>query len=267
MKDKVAIVTGSSRGIGKGIAKELLLAGSKVILNGRNKDRLKATQLELLKISKDVHYLCCDVTNTDESENLINYAIDTYGSIDILVNNVGVSSRGMVEESRPEVFERVMKSNFIGSVLPTIYAMKFLRKTSGSLVFISSVAGIRGLPGLAPYCASKMALRSLAESIRIEESDSDIHVGLIYVGITEIEHNKKSISANGSLVLLDDRSNKKAQSIHYVAKKVLQNIKRRKFITTLSTIGVINAIIQPLFPMLVEKLIIRSKKKISKKSK
>jgi short-subunit dehydrogenase len=145
--------------------------------------------------------------------------------------------------------------------------MKFLRKTSGSLVFISSVAGIRGLPGLAPYCASKMALRSLAESIRIEESDSDIHVGLIYVGITEIEHNKKSISANGSSVLLDDRSNKKAQSIHYVAKKVLQNIKRRKFITTLSAIGVINAIIQPLFPMLVEKLIIRSKKKISKKSK
>ena len=62
--DKVAIVTGSSRGIGKGIAKELLLAGSKVILNGRNEDRLKATQLELLKISKDVHYLCCDVTNT-----------------------------------------------------------------------------------------------------------------------------------------------------------------------------------------------------------
>ena len=90
--DKVAIVTGSSRGIGKGIAKELLLAGSKVILNGRNEDRLKATQLELLKISKDVHYLCCDVTNTDESERLINYAIDMYGRIDIVVNNVGVSS-------------------------------------------------------------------------------------------------------------------------------------------------------------------------------
>ena len=146
MINKVAIVTGSSRGIGKGIAKELLLAGSKVILNGRNEDRLKATQSELLKISKDVHYFCCDITNSNESENLINYAIDTYGSIDILVNNVGVSSRGTVEESRPEVFERVMKSNFIGSVLPTIYAMKFLRKTSGSLVFISSVAGIRGLP-------------------------------------------------------------------------------------------------------------------------
>lgn len=267
MMDKVAIVTGSSRGIGKGIAKELLLAGSKVILNGRNEDRLKATQLELLKISKDVHYFCCDVTNTDESERLINYAIDMYGRIDIVVNNVGVSSRGTVGESQPEVFERVMKSNFIGSVLPTIHAMKFLRKTRGSLVFISSVAGIRGLPGLAPYCASKMALRSLAESIRIEESDSGIHVGLVYVGITEIEHNKESISANGSSVILDDRSNKKAQSIYYVAKKVLQNIKRRRFITTLSTIGVINAIMQPLFPMLVERLIIKSKKKIGEKSK
>ena len=94
-----------------------------------------------------------------------------------------------------------------------------------------------------------------------------MYVGLVYVGITEIEHNKESISANGSSVILDDRSNKKAQSIHYVAKKVLQNIKRRRFITTLSTIGVINAIMQPLFPMLVERLIIKSKKKIGEKSK
>ena len=112
-----------------------------------------------------------------------------------------------------------------------------------------------------------MALRSLAESIRIEEYKSKIHVGLIYVGITEIEHNKESISADGSPIVLDDRSGKKAQSIAYVAGKVLRNIKKRKFITTLSTVGVLNAFLQPRFPYLVERLIIRASSKFKERSK
>lgn len=267
MIGKVAIVTGSSRGIGKGIAQDLLKAGAKVILNGRNEERLQTTQALLKNTSDDVQYFCCDVTSPKGAKQLIDFAIQSHGRLDILINNVGVSSRGNVVDSDPEVFERVMNSNFMGSVKPTIYALEYLKKTRGSLVFISSVAGIRGLPGLAPYCASKMALRSFAESIRIEESKSGIHVGLIYVGITEIEHNKESISADGSPVVLDDRSGKKAQSISYVSKKVLKNIKRRKFITTLSFVGVLNAYLQPRFPMLVERLIIRSSKKFKEKSK
>tara|TARA_Y100001978_G_scaffold176016_1_gene168639 strand:+ start:6030 stop:6833 length:804 start_codon:yes stop_codon:yes gene_type:complete len=267
MNGKVAIVTGSSRGIGKGIAQELLASGTKVILNGRNEERLQEAQSNMINISNEVHYFCCDVTSSLGAKELIDFAIQTYGRLDILINNVGVSSRGNVVDCEPEVFERVMNSNFMGSVKPTIYGLEYLKKTKGSLVFISSVAGIRGLPGLAPYCASKMALRSFAESIRIEESKSGIHVGLIYVGITEIEHNKESISADGSPVVLDDRSGKKAQSISYVSKKVLKNIKRRKFITTLSFVGVLNAFLQPRVPLLVERLIILSSKKFEEKSK
>ncbi|MEJ6589516.1 MAG: SDR family NAD(P)-dependent oxidoreductase [Crocinitomicaceae bacterium] len=267
MNGKVAIITGSSRGIGKGIAKELLEAGAKVILNGRDETRLKKAKADLMEVSNCVDYYCCDVTNSIDSKKLVDFAIKQYGRLDILINNVGVSSRGNVSDCEPLVFENVMKSNFIGSVIPTIYALKYLRETQGSVVFISSVAGIRGLPGLAPYCASKMALRSLAESIRIEEYKSKIHVGLIYVGITEIEHNKESISADGSPIVLDDRSGKKAQSIAYVAGKVLRNIKKRKFITTLSTVGVLNAFLQPRFPYLVERLIIRASSKFKERSK
>lgn len=267
MNGKVAIITGSSRGIGKGIAKELLIAGTKVILNGRNEERLQKAKSDLMEVGNGVDYFCCDVTNAEDSKRLVDFAIELHGRLDIMINNVGVSSRGDVSDCDPVVFENVMKSNFIGSVIPTIYALKHLRKTQGSLVFISSVAGIRGLPGLAPYCASKMALRSLAESIRIEEYKSNIHVGLIYVGITEIEHNKESISADGSPIVLDDRSSKKSQSISYVAGRVLRNIKKRKFITTLSTVGVLNAFLQPRFPFLVERLIIRASTKFKERSK
>ena len=126
MIGKVAIVTGSSRGIGKGIAQELLGAGAKVIINGRNEERLRAAKAELKKTSDDVHYFFCDVTNTESAKKLIEFTIKTYGRLDILVNNVGVSSRGNVVDCEPEVFERVMSSNFMGSVIPTIYALSLI---------------------------------------------------------------------------------------------------------------------------------------------
>ena len=153
-----------------------------------------------------------------------------------------------------------------GTVNPTIPAIPHLRKTKGSIIFISSLAGIRGLPGLSAYCSSKMALRAIAESIRIEEKSNDIHVGLIYVGITEIEHNKETIASDGSMKVLKDRSASKVQTTSQVAQAVLQNIKKRKFITTLTGIGKVNKFMQPRFPLLVEKIILKSLHKFEEKS-
>jgi 3-oxoacyl-[acyl-carrier protein] reductase len=90
MIGKVAIVTGSSRGIGKGIAQDLLKAGAKVILNGRNEERLQTTQAFLKNTSDDVQYFCCDVTSSEGAKKLIDFAIQIHGRLDILINNVGV---------------------------------------------------------------------------------------------------------------------------------------------------------------------------------
>jgi short-subunit dehydrogenase len=129
------------------------------------------------------------------------------------------------------------------------------------------LAGIRGLPSLSAYCASKMALRALAESIRIEEHAHGIHVGLIQVGITEIEHNKETIAADGSLQVLQDRAKGKVQTTEQVAHAVLENLRKRTFITTLTAIGKLNAFLQPRAPMLVEKIILNSLDKFAEKSK
>lgn len=266
-KGKVAIITGSSRGIGKAIALKLANEGVSIVLNGRNQERLDEAKIEVEKITPNVITYRCDVSDSVASENLIKAAINKFGRLDILVNNVGVSNRGTVEESKPEVFKRVFESNVLGSVNPTIPALPHLKKNKGSLIFISSLAGIRGLPNLGAYCSSKMALRAIAESIRIEEYESKMHVGLIYVGITEIEHKKESIAADGKPVVLQDRGDKKVQSMEYVSKKVFQNIKKRKFITTLSTIGKLNAFLQPRLPWLVEKIIIKASKKFEERSK
>lgn len=263
---KVAVITGSSRGIGKAIAIELAKNGVFIVLNGRNEERLQETEAIIRGIHPNVTYVCCDVSDAKASEDLINSAITKFGRLDILVNNVGVSMRGTVAELSPDVFKQVFESNVYGTVNPTIPAIPHLRKTKGSIVFISSLAGIRGLPGLSAYCSSKMALRAIAESIRIEEKKNDIHVGLIQVGITEIEHNKETIAADGSLKVLKNRDKSKVQSTEFVAKATFKNIQKRKFITTLTGIGKLNKFMQARFPMLVEKIILKNLHKFEEKS-
>ena len=270
MKNKfqgqVAIITGSSRGIGKAIAIELAKQGASIVLNGRNEERLKETEAVIRKIHPNVITFCCDVSDVDASKQLIQAAIDRFGRLDMLINNVGVSMRGTMVELNPDVFRKVFESNVYGTVNPTIPAIPHLRKTKGSIIFISSLAGIRGLPGLSAYCSSKMALRAIAESIRLEEKKHGIHVGLIQVGITEIEHNKETISADGSLKVLKARDKSKVQTTEQVASATLKNIKKRTFITTLTGIGKLNKFMQARFPMLVERIILKNLHKFEEKS-
>lgn len=264
---KVAIITGSSRGIGKAIALELAAEGYTIVLNGRSEKRLADTLEIIQKTQPNSISICCDVSILEGANLLISKTIETFGRLDILVNNVGISMRGHVAELNPEVFKTVFESNVLGTVYPTIPAIDHLRKTQGSIVFISSLAGIRGLPGLSAYCSSKMALRAIAESIRIEEKKNNIHVGLIFVGITDIEHNKETIAADGSKRVLASRKDKKVQSTESVAKAVYKNIRRRKFITVLTGIGRLNAFMQPRMPLIVERLILKNIHKFEEASK
>lgn len=261
VKGKVAVITGSSRGIGKGIAIALARKGAFIVLNGRNEERLRETRNEILKIHTNVISICCDVSTAEGGRQLIDETIRHHGRIDILINNVGVSMRGRFADLNPEVVNTIFDSNILGTTNPSIPAMRYLRESQGSIIFISSAAGIRGLPELSAYCASKMALRAFAESIRLEEIRNGIHVGLIFVGYTENEEDKETIAADGSRRLLAPRSGKGVQTIESVAKGVIRNLEKRKFITVLSPVAKLNAFMQPRFPWLVEYMILKNLKK------
>jgi NADP-dependent 3-hydroxy acid dehydrogenase YdfG len=267
-KEKVIVITGSSQGIGKAIAASFVRKGGNIVLNGRFPERLEKTKEELQQINlhSAVISVCSDVSTPEGGKKLIEETILHFGRIDILINNVGVSMRGNTADLDPIVFKTIFDSNVLGSVNPTIPAIPYLRASSGSLVFISSLAGIRGLPGLSAYCSSKMALRAIAESIRLEEAEHNLHVGLVYVGMTEIEHNKETIDANGQKKILAKRKKGTVHSMQEVAEVVLKNIQNRKFISVMSGIGKINAFLQPRFPLLVEKIILRNKDKFDERS-
>lgn len=253
--NKVAIVTGSSQGIGKAIAKELLHRGARVVLNGRNAERLMAAAKELGQFG-EVIPIVADISIPDEAAMLIESCTMHYGRLDILVNNAGLSMKGNLADLHPDVYQQVFNANVQGKVNPTRFALAEIRKQQGSIVFISSVAGIRGLAGHSAYCSSKMALRGIAESLRIEEARYGIHIGLIYVGFTQNEESKRTLNALGELVPVDDRSGFRPQMRSRVAKDVLKNIEKRRFLSTLSWLGKLNQYMNFWLPRLSERMLI-----------
>lgn len=226
---KTAIVTGSTMGIGKSIAHHLAMNGARVIINGRSADKLEATLSEFKHTGYAVTAFNGDVSNPDDCKELMAYAKAEYGGIDILVNNVGVGARGHFENINPVVFQQVFNSNILGAVYPTLEAMPHLKNSRGSVVFISSLAGLRGMPNAAPYCMSKMALTALAETLKVETAAYGVHVGIVYVGMTKNDPEKKVLHADGTWANLQMHDSMFVDTPADTARTVLEAIKSRSF--------------------------------------
>jgi len=258
LQDKVIIITGSSMGIGKVMAREMADEGAKIVLNGRNANRLKTTHQEFLDQGYQMSAVAGDVSKVEDCEKLIASTIATYGRLDVLVNNAGISMEGTVEELHPDVFRKVMEVNVLGSVYPTQKALTALRKSKGHVIFIGSAAGIRGIPNYGAYSASKMALTAIVESMQIELKGSGVHVGLAYVGFTENDPEKTIFDASGEVIPQPQRSTIKAEPPQAVARRIIAMIKNRRFKQVFTPLGKLNAVMNKWAPGLVGRILSRN---------
>lgn len=259
-KDKVAIVTGSSMGIGKAIAEKLGSAGASVVLNGRNPERLKNCAEDLLAKGYSVHPVIADITLFSDCERLLKETLNRFGRLDILVNNAGTVGFGPVESFEPSLYRQALDSNIYGAVFPAMACIPQLRKTGGSVIFISSLAGLLGMPNYSAYSAGKMALTALSQSLRTELTGSGIHVGIVYVSFTTNEPEKRFISPDGTLVPVPPRKKWTQQSREKVAGSIVTLIRKRKPAVTLSIIGKLYRFLIWLSPSLAGSLIRRFSK-------
>ncbi len=267
VSNKVVLITGSNLGIGKATAIELANKGAKVVINGRKADRLETVRTEIEEKGGNVLAIASDVTRPDECHTMVQKIIDHYGRLDVLISNAGISMRGNFEDVSPEVFKQVMDVNFHGAVNITKAALPYLKESLGRIMYISSVAGIRGLQGISAYCSAKMALTALAESMRIELSKTGIKIGITYVGFTQNDPIKRTMAADGSLIPIEQRSNKNAQTTDEVARAIIRNVEKGRFKNVLTPLGKLNAFANKLFPGLVEKALIMANDKVGKMSK
>jgi NAD(P)-dependent dehydrogenase (short-subunit alcohol dehydrogenase family) len=251
LNGKVALVTGSSMGIGKALAEELLRRGAKVMLNGRNPEKLARTA-EALAAQGEVGQVAGDVSDYAQAEAMVAATLQRFGQLDFLINNAGVATRGSVEAMSPEVLQQVIQVNVMGSIFPSKAALPALKASRGGVLFISSIASFHGLPFNSVYCASKQALRPFTESLRLEMREAGVYVGLAYVGFTENDPNKVIMDADGRRIYLENRQGIRKQSPETVARILCDQLCQRRSVRTLSFAGKALSVVQRFFPSLVD---------------
>ena len=258
LNGKVAIITGSSMGIGKAIAIALAKKKVKIVLNGRNEERLENAAEELRALGFDALAVQGDVGIYKDCEDLVAQTIQEYGTIDILVNNAGLAMEGSINKTLPEVFEKVFHTNILGVLFPTKAALQYLKQSKGSIVFTGSIAGYMGLPDYSAYSASKMALTALAQSLKIELAGTGVHVGINYVGFAENDENKTYLNYHGEIEKMPIRKQFKRMPLEEIAASFVQGIEYRKYKQTFSIIGRLTNILHRYFPALFEWIMIRN---------
>jgi 3-oxoacyl-[acyl-carrier protein] reductase len=196
LKDKVAIVTGASRGIGKAAALALVTQGAKVVINyARSSDAAIATVKEITDAGGEAIAVQADVSQSAEVDNLIKTTLDQFGRIDVLVNNAGITKDTLLLRMKPEQWQAVIDLNLTGVFLCTKAVSKtMLKQRSGRIINIASVAGQMGNPGQANYSAAKAGVIGFTKTVAKELANRGITVNAVAPGFieTDMTHDLKS---------------------------------------------------------------------------
>ena len=183
LTNKVAIITGASQGIGKGMAKTFSKAGAHVACVSRNKDNLKSVTDSLIKNGGEASFYSCDVSSLDAFQNTIKEIAENHGSVDILVNNAGVCKDKLIMRMSEDDWNKVININLNGA-FNGIKAVSqiMIKQRAGRIINISSIVGLIGNPGQANYAASKAGLIGLSKSAAKELAPRGITVNAIAPG-------------------------------------------------------------------------------------
>jgi short-subunit dehydrogenase len=178
--NKVVVITGASSGIGEESAIEFAKRKCKVVLVSRNKQNLEVVAEKIRKHNSEFLVYPCDVSNKDEVEKMGRSILEKFGRIDILVNNAGFGIYSPIHESKIEDIESQMATNYFGMVYCTkIFLPKMLEQKSGHIVNVASVAASLGIPGIAPYCASKFAMLGFSEGLYHELKGTGVGITVV----------------------------------------------------------------------------------------
>jgi short-subunit dehydrogenase len=179
---KVAVVTGASSGLGRQIATAFAAVGASVVLAARDSARLEAVAGALVQSASRVLPVAADVTNQEQVDRLFQRTIDEFGRLDVLVNCLGVSSRGRAIDTTPDDFTHLLDINLLTAVRCTRAAAPHLLQARGHLVNIGSLSGKTASRYLGAYPASKFALTGYTQQLRLELRPEGLHVLLVLPG-------------------------------------------------------------------------------------
>jgi 3-dehydrosphinganine reductase len=230
---KIVLITGGSSGIGLAVAKQLTSAGAQVWLAARRHELLEAALKEVQAARRDPSQLCgivpADVSDSQQATRVVETVTKSAGVPDVVINSAGISQPGYVQELSPEVFERLMQVNYLGTVYVTAAALPaMMKRGSGHIINISSMAGYLGVFGYSAYGATKFAVAGYSEVLRAEMKPHGLRVSVAFPPDTDTPQlayeepfkpaETKAISGNA-----------KALSAEKVARSILQQAEKGYF--------------------------------------
>lgn len=191
-KDKVSLITGGARGIGREIALAFAKEGSDIVICDVNKDALEATKKEIEALGRHAEAFLVDVTSLSQVEEMVNKTLDKFQKIDILINNAGITRDALIVRMSEQEFDSVIAVNLKGTFNCTKALAKVMMKQRyGKIVSIASIIGIMGNAGQANYAASKAGIIGITKSVAKELASRNVNVNAIAPGFIETDMTAK----------------------------------------------------------------------------
>jgi len=227
-KNKVVWVTGASSGIGKATVLALAEKDARLIISSRNIERLEEVRRRC-KDPESIKIIQLDLNDYYDLDILVQEAYSLFGSIDILINNGGISQRSLAIDTEISVDDQIFKTNYFGTVaLSKALLPYFVAKKKGHFVVVTSVVGKIGTPLRSSYAASKHALHGFFDSLRAEVHQDNIAVTLICPGFVNTEISMNALTGDGSPQKSLDKGTANGLAPEYFTKQMLKAIARKK---------------------------------------
>lgn len=254
-KDKVVIITGATSGIGEACAEVFGKEGAKLVITGRNPQKLEKTASILQKKGFEVLPILADAASESDNQRMAEETLKHFGRIDILINNAGISMRALFQDLDLEVFRKVMDTNFWGTVYATKFCLPAILESKGSIIGVSSINGYRGTPARTAYTASKYAMNGFFEALRTEVMKKGVHVLVVAPGFTASNIRNTALTADGSSQGESPRDESKMMTSEEVAEHILKATLKRKRDIVLTSQGKLAVFLNKWMPGILDGIV------------
>ena len=229
MKKNVIWITGASSGIGAELAKQYAKEGALLILSARREKALQEVK-NSCEHQENITVLPLDLKNFNSMAQYVEKALAVYGSIDLLINNGGVSQRSLIADTKMEVYQELMDVNYIGTVALTKALLPyFIERKKGHFAVVTSVMGKFGSPYRSGYCGAKHALHGFFDVLRMEHEKDNVDVTLICPGFVQTNVTINALTGTGERLNHDDPGTQNGLEVAFFCKKMIRAIRNKKW--------------------------------------
>jgi short-subunit dehydrogenase len=261
---KVFVITGASDGIGAEMARQLARshgAEAALVLAARNQGKLEVVAQQCREAGARAEVVMTDVAQEAQCRALIDKAAQSFGRIDVLVNNAGMSAHALFSDVRAQDlhwYEDLMRVNFWGAVWCTHAALPHIKQSRGSIVAVSSLAGLVGVPGRNAYSATKFAMAGFFEALRAELKPAGVSVTVAYPGVVATETRRRGYNAKGEAAGTSGLKEDDAMPVDTCARLIIEGMNRRDREVVMTARGKIGRFLKLLAPGVVENMALRA---------